>query len=226
MGKLLKDLKGLVGTAIKIADRADAARRKRAPTAAGTSAKKKKPKAAPKRPAKVTKRKKRVPKSPVIRKTPVRKRAIPARLQPLVQPAAAWQAYRADDFFQHGRAGENDYRTSALNAAQAAGLDCIRCRVSFGMSDELGMHLVKLEHPERPGYFLGRDGWFFQARQWNVTRWQHDLGTPSQEQVVRWLWLTKSYTKDELQYIVTRATPQEAINLLKANKANVTVVIE
>jgi len=62
------------------------------------------------------------------------------------------------------------------------------------------MHLLKLEHPQKPGYFLG-ESWYCRAKAYGVTRWQLDVTGANAETRARWKWLTKAYMTDELQFI-------------------------
>jgi hypothetical protein len=145
-------------------------------------------------------------------------------VSPQPTSAAAWPSCRADDFFQHGNPNENNYRQQAINAARAAGLDCIRCQVDYGMGDELAMHLLALEHPNQPGYYLEQDSWFFQAERQGITRWIYDLGTPDMAGAERWLWLTKSPRyNNRLQLLCTAATPADVRAKLKASGREVIV---
>jgi hypothetical protein len=140
---------------------------------------------------------------------------------------SAWPSLSAPSFFQHGNEDENTYRQRAINATRTNKLDCIRCRADFGMGDELAMHLLALEHPSKPGYYLEQDSWFFQAERQGVTRWIHDLGTPTMAQAERWLWLTKSpYYKGRLQYLCSKATAADVIAKLKGNAQGCEVLVE
>lgn len=138
-----------------------------------------------------------------------------------------WKSHRADTFFQHGNPNENTYRQNAISAALAAGLDCIRCNVSYGMDDELAMHLLALEHPNERGYYLIEDSWFFKAERQGVKRWVYDMGTATSSGADRWLYLTKSpYYKERLQYVVSRQTPKDVVEKLAANVNGCEVVVE
>ena len=152
---------------------------------------------------------------------------------PAVTNAALWPHFRADDFFQHGNPNENAYREQAIVSGKATG--CLRVKASYGMGDELGMtvpkgkaemHLLPLEHPDKPGYYLKADGWFFKAEAGGVTRWIHDMGAPSMADAKRWLWLTKSpYYQNRLQYLVAANAAPEVVAYIRetaaANKVEV-----
>jgi hypothetical protein len=147
-------------------------------------------------------------------------------------PVAKWPAHHCAKFFVHGQAGEDDVRLNAFSAARAAGRDCIECVADFGMSDELGMHLLKLQHPDIPGYYLRElllkqrtDGWFFKAQRAGITRWVHDLGTPSMAQAQRWWYLVKDYSAAELQLCISGATAPEVQTYLLNNSNHVGIVI-
>lgn len=226
MGKVLKRMGRLLGTAAVIAAEVAVASQEREKKGAAAAARKKKTKPAPPRSAK-GKKKKVAPRKPAKRKAVGRKRIVRTVTTPPPAPppsAVAWPAQRADDFFQHGNPNENNYRQQAINAARAAGLDCIRCRVDYGMGDELAMHLLALEHPNQPGYYLEQDSWFFQAERQGITRWIYDLGTPDMAGAERWLWLTKSPRyNNRLQLLCTAATPADVLAKLKASGRDVIV---
>lgn len=140
----------------------------------------------------------------------------------LLPSGKLWAAQAAPDFFQHGNPGENAYRDAAVTAGAATG--CLRVRADFGMGDELAMHLLALEHPNNPGYYLEQDGWFFQAERRGVTRWVHDLGTPTMAQAERWLWLNKSPRLDgRLQYVVSASTSRDVVDRVKTSGREVVI---
>ncbi len=216
MGKVLKKIGGLLGTAAVMA--AEAALASQAGKRGGAATKKRKTQTTTPRPAKRKPRKggARQPTQP--RRPAVSRKPKAVATPPPAPSAAAWPAQRADAFFQHGNPTENNYRQAAISAARAAGLDCIRCKVDYGMGDELAMHLLALEHPNQPGYYLKADSWFFQAERQGVTRWIYDLGTPEMRGAERWLWLTKSSFYDaRLQWMVTAATPADVLAKLRAS---------
>ena len=143
-------------------------------------------------------------------------------------PVQAWPAYRCQNFFIHGEVNEDKVRYDAIAAARASGLDCIECDASFGMSDELGMHLLKLQHPDIPGYYLRpqkTDGWFFRGQRAGVTRWIHWLGSPTLAQAQRWWFLVKDYTAEELQLKISSATAANVQTYLLNNTNHVGIVI-
>jgi len=129
-----------------------------------------------------------------------------------------WLCYPAPEFFQHGTSSENEYRQAAIDAARESG--CILCNASFGMDNELAMHLLALEHPDRPGYYLEGDGWFFKAQRANVPKWVHYLGAPALADAKRWCWLTKS-TKysGRLQYLMLPSTGKDVVDFVRAEAA-------
>jgi len=145
---------------------------------------------------------------------------------PVVPVGTLWNHYVAPDFLQHGTDSENEYRQNAITAASSSGLNCIRLNASFGMSDELAIHLIALEHPQRAGYYNEQDNWYFKARSAGITRWIHDLGTPTVEQSKRWAYLTKSpYYKTSLQLVVSANTLRESVAQLKLAGSYAEVVV-
>lgn len=151
---------------------------------------------------------------------------------PIPNAVAAWPAYRCANFFVHSQPGEDQVRLDAFAATRAAGLDCIECDAAFDMPDELGMHLLKLQHPDIPDYYLRKllakqrtDGWYFKAQRAGITRWIHWLGTPSLAQAQRWLWLVKDYAPAELQLKLSSATPADVQQLILSNTNQLGVVI-
>lgn len=147
-------------------------------------------------------------------------------------PVTEWPALRCANFFIHGDPSENTIREKAFSDARAAGLDCIECDADFNMSDELGMHLLKLQHPDITGYYLRvllarqrTDGWFFKGQRAGIVRWIHWLGTPNMAQAERWLFLVKDYTTDELQLKISSATAADVQQRLLNATNHVGVVV-
>ncbi|MEI7435435.1 MAG: hypothetical protein WCL16_01350 [bacterium] len=113
-----------------------------------------------------------------------------------------WPSYFAPVYFQHGTANEETYRSSAISAARAQGLDCIKVECPDPPSDELAMHLLHFEHPARPGYFLGVENWYNKAQAQGINRYVFDIGNASDSTIARWQYLTKAYPANSLQWVV------------------------
>jgi len=141
----------------------------------------------------------------------------PQPVQPTVPDGAVWPGVAAPDFCAHGVPGEDAYRMEKLDTAKAAGSNCLKIKASYGMSNELAIHLLKYESEVEPGKFLTTDGWFFRAqRNWGVTRWVHELGTPSGADWERWAWLVKAYTPQELLFTASAATAADVVAKIRA----------
>lgn len=93
---------------------------------------------------------------------------------PAETPAAQtlWPAYSAPTYCGHGYPGENEYREAAHDAARAAGLDCIRFKITKVPNPELSMHLFYYRSPV-DGHILG--DWYKKAKAKGITRWQVDI---------------------------------------------------
>ncbi len=141
-------------------------------------------------------------------------------------PAELWPNVSAPDFLQHGRSGEDSYRSAKVSAANAAGVNCLRVNANYSLSDETAMHLLALEHPSKPGYYLDAENWFFISERRGVTRWIHDLGTPSRSQADRWLYLVKSSKyAGRLQLMCSGATALDVLARLSANPNGAPVIV-
>jgi hypothetical protein len=144
----------------------------------------------------------------------------------LANSADLWPSVAAPDFLQHGTSGEDEYRSAKVSAAKAAGVNCLRINASYGMSDEIAMHLLAFEHPNRAGYYLTTENWFFIAEGRGVTRWIHDLGTPSMSEAERWLYLTKSGKyAGRLQLTCSSATAVDVLARLTLNAVGAAVIL-
>ena len=113
-----------------------------------------------------------------------------------------WPAYYAPKYFQHGTSDEEAYRSAAIAAASAQGLDCISLDCPSPPGDELAMHLMHFESPVVPGYFLGEENWYNRAMVRGIGRYIFNIGNANSATIARWLYLTKAYPSGSVQWIL------------------------
>jgi len=114
-----------------------------------------------------------------------------------VSDPAVWPAYRCDKFMQHGTDDENEVREAALDVAQKAGLNTLRCNVGK-MNDELAVHLLHFRSPVDNKFKLGSKNWYEKGLKHGVTRYQFVV---TQEHAERWAKLVVDYPKDTVQFL-------------------------
>jgi hypothetical protein len=117
------------------------------------------------------------------------------------------------DGFQHGNDQEDVYRQGCVDGAKNEGIDALRVNLTMGLvqSDELAMHLLDFEHPDRPGYFLDTS-WYVRSGNQGITRWQiiitqslFDSYGDADALVKRVAYLFKAYPPGRVQFIVPTA---------------------
>ena len=120
---------------------------------------------------------------------------------PVVSSSTIWPAYPAPDFFVHGYSGEDTYRTDAIAAARAAGLDALRVDSPVPPYDELAMHLLHMSSPV-DGHFMAST-WYDVAMANGITRWVIDIGNGAA--LDQWRFLVKDYPPNTVQFVVNGA---------------------
>ena len=120
---------------------------------------------------------------------------------PVVPSSTIWSAYPAPDFFVHGYSGEDTYRTDAIAAARAAGLDALRVDSPVPPYDELAMHLLHMSSPV-DGHFMAST-WYDVAMANGITRWVIDIGNGAA--LDQWRFLVKDYPPNTVQFVVNGA---------------------
>jgi hypothetical protein len=142
------------------------------------------------------------------------KRDKPDVVPPVVPPVTPsdgklWPAYYAPRWMGHGYPSENADREAAMGAAQAAAMDCIRCRALL-VNDETGVHILYMRSPVDNKHKLGAQNWHRRAKAKGITRWQFVIESPAH--VAHWKRLLGycDYDRTTLQLIVPAAMLSQA----------------
>jgi hypothetical protein len=99
-------------------------------------------------------------------------KAISTVQQPTQEPQTLWPAYSCPSFAKHGYEGESQFRTDAMRAAQAGGLDAIAIKF-IPNQPPARIEIYEWESDKDKGKF--RPNCARQAREYGITKWVVDI---------------------------------------------------
>lgn len=127
-------------------------------------------------------------------------------IKPPVPPEATiaeWPNHYAAEWCRHDD-GEEEYRWKELEAAKAAGANCIKFPCSPTLGEDFAIHLLHFRHPSRGTpdnpWFMADENWTVRAGKSGIVKWIFVMH-PSYDRDA-WINFTKDYTVENLQVIV------------------------